>query len=203
MLPRSSLPAEYFEARYRAKRDPWNFENSDYERQKYVATLSSLARPRYGSALEVGCSIGIFTEMLSERCDAVVAIDVSETALRACRERCKDKAHVAVRKAAVPGDWPQGRYDLIIFSEVLYYLNREDIAATARRTKKSLNPGAEVLLVHWLGGASDPLIGHEAAELFLQQLADVATVIFQDTTDKYRLDLLQKATMDVRTSAGT
>jgi 2-polyprenyl-3-methyl-5-hydroxy-6-metoxy-1,4-benzoquinol methylase len=203
MLPHSSLPAEYFEARYRAKRDPWNFENSEYERQKYAATLGSLSRPRYGRALEVGCSIGVFTEMLSERCDAVVAIDVSETALHACRARCKGKTHVTVRKAAVPGEWPEGRYDLMIFSEVLYYLNREDIAATARCAKSTLNPGAEVLFVHWLGRAKDPLIGDEAAELFIRQFAGVATVIFQNATDKYRLDLLQMVPADAGTSPGT
>jgi len=201
MRPLSSLPPSYFEARYRENHDPWNFAHSDYERQKYAATLKALTRHRYQNALEIGCSIGVFTRMLSERCDAVTALDVSETALHQCREHCKDKPNVMIERGAVPRDWPDGCYDLIIFSEVLYYLSHEDLVATAGRTRNALDPGAEILLVHWLGETDYPLTGNEAADLFIQQLADISVLQVQDWTSDYRLDLLQKAPAVPRISA--
>ncbi|RYI86437.1 MAG: hypothetical protein EON47_22590, partial [Acetobacteraceae bacterium] len=78
-----TLPATYFDALYAATPDPWAFASSDYEREKYAATLAALPRPHYARVLEIGCSIGVLTRMLAGRGDAVVALDVAETALAA------------------------------------------------------------------------------------------------------------------------
>lgn len=76
----SSVPPSYFEELYRADPDPWQFATSSYEAQKYAVTLAALPKQRYRSALEIGGSIGILTEKLAAHCDALLSIDVSETA---------------------------------------------------------------------------------------------------------------------------
>ncbi|MDX1541958.1 MAG: SAM-dependent methyltransferase, partial [Geminicoccaceae bacterium] len=75
--PRQSLPASYFDEKYAADPDPWAFATSAYEAAKYQATLDALPRARYGSALELGCSIGVLTERLAARCTSLLALDVA------------------------------------------------------------------------------------------------------------------------------
>ena len=73
-----SLPPSYFEALYASDPDPWRFASSDYERDKYAATLAALPRQLYRSGLEVGCSIGVLTAMLASRCRRLLAVDVAD-----------------------------------------------------------------------------------------------------------------------------
>ena len=48
-----SLTPSYFEGLYAADPDPWRFATSDYERDKYAATLAALPRRHYARALDV------------------------------------------------------------------------------------------------------------------------------------------------------
>ena len=80
--PSQTLRPEYFDALYTADPDPWKFAASPYERDKYTLTLDAMPKPRYRSALEVGCSIGVLTRSLASRCDTLVAIDAAQTPLR-------------------------------------------------------------------------------------------------------------------------
>ena len=50
-----------FEARYRADPDPWGYTTSDYERDKYEATLAACGDGPFADALELGGSIGVFS----------------------------------------------------------------------------------------------------------------------------------------------
>ena len=75
MRKSATVPPEYFEEKYKADIDPWQFRTSGYERAKYRATLGSLTRKSYAAALEVGCSIGVLTQLLSRRCVSLLAID--------------------------------------------------------------------------------------------------------------------------------
>ena len=65
----ASLPATYFDDVYRANEDPWAFATSPYERAKYEATMAALPNERYANAFEIGCSIGVLSEMLARRCN--------------------------------------------------------------------------------------------------------------------------------------
>lgn len=185
-----SLPATYFDERYAANLDPWDFETSDYERAKYAATLDALPRDRYASVLEVGCSIGVLTEALARRCDALVSLDLAERALARARERCRDLPHVRFELAQVPGQWPEGSFDLILLSEVVYYLDVGDVARLVDRVRGCLRPGGDVVLVHWTGETHYPLTGEEAAERFIEDTRTFLRVHAQGRTDKYRLDVL-------------
>jgi predicted TPR repeat methyltransferase len=187
----TSIPPDYFEALYDGGRDPWRFATSDYEREKYEATLAAIGEARIGRAWEVGCSIGVFTQALAGLCDHLLAVDVAENALAQARTRCAALAHVELQRMHIPDEWPTGRFDLIVFSEVLYYLTPVDIRAAAWRSLLSLAPRGRVVLVHWIGETDYPCTGDEAASVFLATCGHRMTTVRQERYANYRLDVLQ------------
>ncbi len=116
-----SLGRAYFEDLYASDADPWRFATSGYEREKYDATLAALPKARYASGLEIGCSIGILTRRLAARCDRLLATDIAEEPLREARRRSADAPWVEFDRSAAPSEWPEGTFDLIVLSEVVYY----------------------------------------------------------------------------------
>jgi SAM-dependent methyltransferase len=164
IAPASSIASAWFEQMYAADPDPWGFATSAYEREKYAASLAALPPRRFARALEVGCSIGVFTGLLAARCDDLLAVDVSPTALAIAHQRCPG---VRFAECRIPGEWPSGRFDLVVLSEVLYYLNDADSAAAALCLGATLRPGGCALLVHYLGPTDYPASGDAAAERFI------------------------------------
>ena len=125
-MKKQTLTEKYFEDVYAAKDDPWNFATSEYEAEKYAATLKSLPREIYKNVFEIGCSIGVLTEKLAARCEKLLAVDVSEKALAQAIERCRNLPQITFRKMSVPQEFPDEKFDLILISEVGYYLAPED-----------------------------------------------------------------------------
>lgn len=189
---RQTLNPEYFDALYKADPDPWNFVASPYERAKYALTLNAMPKPRYRLALEVGCSIGVLTRLLASRCDAVVAIDAAEPPLVEARRRCADMPGVRFEQMFVPEEWPGGVFDLILLSEIVYYLSRDDVGRLAKRVMRSLPSGGSVILVHWTGSTNYPLSGDEAAGLFIEQIGSTCVVERADRYRQFRLDVLSR-----------
>jgi cyclopropane fatty-acyl-phospholipid synthase-like methyltransferase len=189
---RETLRPEYFEALYNTAADPWKFATSPYEQAKYSLTLNAMPRPRYRSALEVGCSIGVLTRSLASRCDAVVAIDVAEAPLVEARRRCADLPSVCFEQMFVPNEWPDGVFELILLSEIVYYLSREDVGRLAARVTRSLPKGGSVILVHWTGGTDYPLSGDAAAALFIERMGSICVVDRADRYREFRLDVLSR-----------
>jgi cyclopropane fatty-acyl-phospholipid synthase-like methyltransferase len=190
---RQTLKPEYFDALYTADPDPWNFAASPYERAKYALTLNAMRKPRYRSGLEVGCSIGVLTRSLAPRCDAVVAIDAASTPLVEARHRCADLPTVRFEQMFVPEQWPGGVFDLILLSEVVYYLSREDVGNLAARVTRSLAQDGSVILVHWIGSTDYPLSGDEAVALFIERVGSICVVERADRYAEFRLDVLSRA----------
>lgn len=187
-----TMPPDYFEQLYTRDPDPWRFETSAYEAAKYDATLAALGDRRFRSAFEVGCSIGVLTRRLAERCDALLAVDVATPALAKARERCADRTDVRLDRLRMPEDWPRGdRFDLILLSEVVYYLGAADIRRLAALADEATRPGGLVLLVHWTGETNYPVSGDEAVTLFLDACRTL-TPLRADRERDYRLDLLAR-----------
>ena len=128
--------------------------------------LSALPRERYRSGLEIGCSIGVLTRQVASRCDRLLSIDVAAIALEQAQERCGDLTNVSFMKACIPSEWPDGSFDILLLSEVLYYLKDCDVASVASRLPATMPAGGDIVLVHWLGETDYPLTGDEAADLF-------------------------------------
>ena len=149
-----SSPA-FFEAKYRAAADPWNFAGSDYERSRYEATVAALDGRHFRRALEPGCSVGVLTQQLATRCAWVDAFDFSPTAVEAARQRCAALPNVALRCDALSPALPFGRYDLIVLSEIGYYFTDPEWAELAATLVSAMTAGSTLLAVHWLGKSSD------------------------------------------------
>lgn len=184
-----SIDPAWFEALFREQGDPWQFETSAYEQAKYAHTLASLPRARYAAALEVGCANGVLTRNLAERCEALLAVDVSDTALQAARARCDDLPHVRFERRQLPQDAPDGRFDLVTLSEVVYYWDRVDLARMAEYLRGAVVAGGEILLVHWTGDTDYPLSGDEAVDGLRQLLGDAVEPVVEERREQYRLDL--------------
>ena len=187
----ATLSQDYFDKLYTKTTDPWDFEKSEYERLKYQKTIVSLPNDRYHSALEVGCSIGVLTEKLAKHCDELLSIDISEHALETAKKRLAAIKNVRLEKAAIPEGFPIGNYDLLVLSEVGYYLDLRDLFKAKKLIKDNLQRGGDLILVHWTHYVSDyPLTGDQVHEVFLKD-EDFKKLTEFRTAD-YRLDVLRK-----------
>lgn len=191
----NTLPPEYFDHVYQANRDPWNFESSPYERAKYAATLAALPRPHYAGAFEIGCSLGVLTAQLASRCGHLLAVDVSAAALAQAQARCAALPQVEIKLLRVPEEFPNQQFDLILLSEVGYYWSPTDLARAAEQLIAALNPGGQLLLVHWTPPVHDyPLTGDDVHQHFIEKAAPGGLLqhLAGQRHETYRLDLLEK-----------
>ena len=194
-----SLTPDYFDSLYSTDSDPWKFETSAYEAEKYAATLAALPQARYRSALEIGGSIGVLTEKLAERCDSLLSVDVSEMAQQQAIARCQSLSNVRFQLMQVPQAYPEEQFDLTVLSEVGYYWCWDDLKKAQQLMLHHLEPGGQLLLVHWTPYAAyyhNPLSGDEVHESFLALPSSQIKHLGGDRAEKYRLDLFERvATM--------
>ena len=169
-----TLPPAYFDRVYQANRDPWGFETSPYEQEKYTATLAALPHPHYTEAFEIGCSLGVLTARLALRCAHLPQVEL--------------------RHLQVPKQFPSQQFDLIVLSEVGYYWSPADLARAAGQLLAGLRPGGHLLLVHWTPPVHDyPLTGDDVHDYFLTKTATHAPFrhLHSQRHETYRLDLLE------------
>jgi nodulation protein S (NodS) len=145
----SFMTAEDFEARYRADPDPWGYLASEYEQRKYAATLAACGPGPFACALELGGSIGVFSAMLAPRCERLVTVDVSPTAVACARSRLAGHPSVEPIVGAIPAAVPRLTYDLVVASEILYYLSDDELAGTVTLLQRTMVAGAVLVAVHW------------------------------------------------------
>jgi len=182
----------HFQRIYEASKDPWNYQNSDYEKAKRDATIAALDGRRFRSGLEVGCSIGELTHRLADHCDQLLGVDFVDDALTLARVNCGNQAWVSFRNVQVPLKWPKGQFDLIVLSEMLYFLSFEDSLSLVSLCKRCLTADGVILLVNWLDKSpDDPCSGNAAAARFIESGRDWSRVGFSRRTERYRLDRLE------------
>jgi hypothetical protein len=138
-----------FDAVHTRNADPWQYATSWYEQRKRALTLAALPDRRYAAGLEIGCSIGTLSVELARRCDTFLAVDASSAALAHAAGRLEHLPAARTRHLTVPQDWPEGAFDLIVVSEVGYYLSPEELAALYERIEATLLPGGTLALCHW------------------------------------------------------
>ena len=144
--------------------DPWEFETSDFEHQRFAQLLKKLEPRRYGRVLEIGCGSGSFTRCFASLADQVIALDVSSEAVAKARTAQGAASHVEFRTANVM-DYdpkPEGPWDLIILSETVYFLGWLypffDVAWLASDLFTATRPGGRLLLANSYGGPQDYLL---------------------------------------------
>jgi trans-aconitate methyltransferase len=174
----------HLKALYKMGDDPWNFRTSAYEHEKFEATSAALQRDRYSSALELGCGNGELARRIAPKCTAYTGLDAVEAALTAARKAVPEGRFI---RGFLPCDLPDGDHDLIIVSEILYFLDHAGLLSVAQQISARW-PHAEILAVNWLGPSGNALQGDEALRLFGQGLAKTATRQSLIQSSKYRID---------------
>ncbi|WP_085708212.1 MULTISPECIES: SAM-dependent methyltransferase [unclassified Pseudomonas] len=144
-----SVENRYFEGLFAGNNDPWGFRQRWYEQRKRLVTLAALPRPHYRAIFEPGCANGELSAALAERCDRLLCCDTSTAAVNLARTRLSLFDHTEVRHGRLPGDWPEEKFDLIVFSEIGYYLDRQDLTEVIRRVSNSLTADGQLLACHW------------------------------------------------------
>lgn len=148
--PYAAADAEgLFDTVHARSEDPWDYTSSWYEHRKRALTLAALPGRNYTAGLEIGCSIGTLSVELAERCGTFLAVDASSAALAHAARRLSHLPAAQTRHLTVPHDWPEGAFDLIVVSEVGYYLSPEELAALFERVEATLLPGGTLALCHW------------------------------------------------------
>jgi SAM-dependent methyltransferase len=138
-----------FEAMFVASDDPWHFRSRWYEQRKRALTLACLPAPAYACAYEPGCANGELAAALAPRCTRLLVSDGAAAAVEIARERLAELPQVQVVQALVPQQWPEESFDLIVFSELGYYLDAPALSRLVERIGASLRPGGTVLACHW------------------------------------------------------
>ncbi|MET8411302.1 SAM-dependent methyltransferase [Streptomyces sp. NPDC005195] len=144
-----NTPASYFDRQYADAADPWRLAERWYDRRKYNLTVAALPHPRYLSAFEPGCSVGVLTGLLAARCDRLLSTDRVPSAVEATTQRTANADHVTVRQMTVPEQWPEESFDLVVLSELLYYFNSATRTQLLNQSAESLEEGGHLVTVHW------------------------------------------------------
>lgn len=134
---------------YAKSADPWGFRTRWYERRKRAIVVSALQRERFQNCWELGCSNGELTAALAPRCERMLATDGNVIAVEEARRRVSKCESVRVEHQVHPDDWPEERFDLIIFSELGYNFDEATLRLLTRRLRDSLLDAGTVVACHW------------------------------------------------------
>ena len=163
------LPDAYFDRMYAASADPWQLQERWYEQRKFAITLALLPLARYRHAYEPGCSVGVLTEQLAGRCDRVTATDIVPAALGAAGQRLTQaglRERITLVRCSLDEPWPATDFDLVVLSEVGYYLEAEALRAMMDRELPRLTNPATVVAAHWRHRVTDyPMTGDQTNEV--------------------------------------
>jgi SAM-dependent methyltransferase len=194
---KKSLDASYFNDLYGKNQDPWNFEGSEYEKGKYIQTMLMIPNGVYANVFEIGCSNGLLSMMLKDRSQKLLAVDSSSIAIGNAKKRLARFLNVTVQEMEVPRDFPDMRFDLILFSEVGYFMVEKDLITLRDKMTASLLPGGHLLMVHWTPQVKEfPLTGDQVHQVFISESGNEPNkplrLLKNKTEEKYRMDLLQR-----------
>ncbi len=163
--------AEFFERKYQENADPWNFGGAAYELSRYDTTMLALAGRHFQRAFEPGCSVGVLTARLARVCDRVDAVDLSATAVLQAQARCAALENVHLRTGSLAENLPMSEVDLVVLSEIGYYLEIGELERCGAALVGTLMPGGWLLAVHWLGRSQDHRLSGDQVHEVLHSLS--------------------------------
>lgn len=181
----------YFDSLYDGNIDPWQYDDCDYEIAKRIDTLSFL-RERYAKACEIGCSNGALTQQLAPHCDSITGIDIAEAAAAQARARLVAFPHAEIRVMHLPHDDLPDAYDLLVLSEVLYFLTPVELAAMADLAARRVEPDGDLIIVSYDGETQTELTGRQATETFLGHALAHFDLLRAEQREHYHVRLLRR-----------
>jgi LmbE family N-acetylglucosaminyl deacetylase/2-polyprenyl-3-methyl-5-hydroxy-6-metoxy-1,4-benzoquinol methylase len=187
-----AVGVEHFETMFRKSPDPWHYDTEAYEADRFERTVAALGGKMFKRALELGCANGALTSKLISHCDTLVATDVSHAALGAARRRLGDVLAVTFVQGQLPHDVPEGQFDLIVVSDMLYYLGLQGVAKLMEVLEDRADPRCRIVMTNYLGETECALSGEMAAEIALAHLPGW-TKVAAERTALLRIDVLERA----------
>ena len=182
-----------FEAKFRDNVDPWNYRTSRFEAFKRRALLRACGSGSFGRALELACATGETSRVLAPRCLRLLAVDSSETAVEHARRTYGDTPRLEFRQAELPDAMPPGPFDLIVISELAYYLTQLSLRSLMHGVAEETAPGGRVVILHHLTPFGDaaqlPVLAQRRAIAWLEPRFGVT---FRLRTARYEVVTLQK-----------
>lgn len=139
-----------FERLFRTSADPWDYRGSPFEAFKRAVLLRACGDRCHGRGLELACANGETTLRLLDRCLRLTAVDASPTAIAAARRRIGDEPSLTLAVRSLPAEMPRGAFDLIVVSELVYYLTPKDLRQLIPKIERALAPGGRVVVLHHL-----------------------------------------------------
>jgi hypothetical protein len=180
-----------FETLYRTELDPWGYEHSDYEREKYAATLAACGPGPFACALELGSSIGVFSDLLAPRCRSLITLDGAPSAVAAARERLAAHPQAQALLGTIPESIPDTAFDLVVASEILYYLQPPALEATLATLQERMAPAARLVAVHWRPAGPERPFDAASVHDRLRSQSWLIPLEARDT-EEYLLDVLER-----------
>lgn len=196
-----SVATPYFDQLFAGNDDPWAFRQRWYEQRKRALTLAVLTRPHYTSIFEPGCANGELSAELAARCDRLVCCDTAAAAVALAQTRLLGFAHAQVHQSRLPQEWPSGQFELIVLSELCYYLDADDLQRLIDCALNALTDNGQLLACHWrphIDGC--PQTAEQVHELLAQRLGMPHLVQHHDSD--FLLDLWSRDGTSVATHEG-
>ncbi len=132
-----------------------DYGSSPFEAFKRRVLLRACGDRIHGRGLELACAIGENSRLLAPRCLRLLAVDSSPTAIREAERRYGERPHLRFDVAPLPQAMPRGPFDLIVASEIGYYLPLRQLQMLLRLMARELAPGGRVVLLHHLSAFDD------------------------------------------------
>lgn len=147
-MTRSAIDLAGFEAKFQSNPDPWNYAASPFEAHKRRILRLACGSRVYGRGLELACANGETTKVLAPLCLRLLAIDGSPSAIEEARRRTRHLPNVDLACLALPEGLPRQQFDLIVASEIYYYLNPTDLDRLLARLYEALAPSGRIVSLH-------------------------------------------------------
>ncbi|EAU42145.1 hypothetical protein FP2506_16969 [Fulvimarina pelagi HTCC2506] len=192
-MPGNVPPPSHFSQLYADDGDPWHARASRYEIDKRADNCDQLKGLIFDSGLDIGCGEGHLARALVENgiAHAIHGVDRNEAIVARARRAHADIPALCFETRALPADLPEGRFDLVVVSELLYFLDERGLATLARLLAERMTLGAGLFLVNYRGETGTPLSGRAAHDLFVALFGASLRSISLRQTEGYRAELLQ------------
>jgi SAM-dependent methyltransferase len=196
MRANATHDSTYWESFYQPAYDPFGFDTNPAEAAKFGRTLEVCGNGGFTNGLELGCAVGTFTELLASRCERVLAVDISHTAIERATERLAHLSNVRCEVRVLPADLPNGPFDLVVASDVLYYWPMSDLLQAIPVLEQALAPNGILVAAHYAPPMGAILSGDEVHDALIRASTLRHTLserIEFGTGRPYRIDRFERA----------
>jgi protein-L-isoaspartate O-methyltransferase len=195
---------DHFQQMYEQSDDPWQVRQRWYEQRKRALLMASLPAPHMRHVFEPACGNGELTAALARQADHITASDASPAAVKLTRARLAGCApgRVCVECQRVPHEWPASApFDLIVISEMAYYLNAAELEQLRLRCVDTLAMDGALVLCHWRHPFDDRQLATEAIHSAFDASPQLHRICRHDETD-FLLDVWSRSPRSVAQREG-